>query len=152
MKQHGLTFFLFLKSVFIHLFLAALGLRCFWGTFFSCGEQGATLRHDAQASHCGGFPYSRAQAPGTDLQQSLHTGSVGCSDLAVLRCVESSRTRDQTFVPCIGKQTHPLHHQGRPGLSQMTLRQASTFSECIKVYFNVLKSTSYKIILHRCGN
>ena len=32
--------FLFLKKIFIHLFLAALGLRYFVRAFSSCGEQG----------------------------------------------------------------------------------------------------------------
>ena len=42
------------------------------------------------------------------LQRLQHTGS------AASWRVESSRTRDQTRVSCIGRWTQPLNHQGSP--------------------------------------
>ena len=86
----------------INLFLAALGLRCCVQVFSSCGER---------ASHCGGFSCCGARALGvrdsvvvarglsncgSQAQQLWHMGSVA------LWHVASSRTKDQTHVPCIG--------------------------------------------------
>ena len=57
-----------------------------------------------QVSHWGGFSCCRAWA--LDTQTSV---------AVVLRHVGSSQTRDQTYVPCIGRQIlKPLDHQGGP--------------------------------------
>ena len=115
-SQHSLFFFL---SLFIYLFLTALGLCCFGvalvQAFSSCGKWGllfvavrgllivvASLatEHRLQGSRasivaahglftCG----SRARA-----QQLWRSG------LVVPQHVESSWTRDHTCVPCIGRQ------------------------------------------------
>ena len=46
---------------------------------------------------------------------ALELGVSRCdSGLAAPGHVESSLTRDQTHVPCIGRQSHPLYHQGNP--------------------------------------
>ena len=46
------------------------------------------------------------------LEHRLH--SCGAQALVAPRHVGSSRTRDQTYVPCIGRLTHPLYHSGSP--------------------------------------
>lgn len=75
----------------------------------------------AQASHCDGFSYSKAR-PSVAVAQGLnscdsraleHAGFSDCSrwaqrlrhlSLVALLHVESSQTRDQTCVPCIGRK------------------------------------------------
>ena len=85
----------------IYLFLAVLGLLlsflcvgflCLWqtGLLSSCG---------VRASHCGGFSCWGAQALGC-----VGLSSWGHMGLVALQHVGSSRTRDQTHVPCIGRQ------------------------------------------------
>ena len=71
-------------------------------------EDGGDSSCDARASHCGGFSCCKAQALGTWVSvvvaRGLCCGHVG-----------SSPTRDQAWVPCIGRQiSYPLHHQGCP--------------------------------------
>ena len=66
---------------FIYLFLVVLGLR-------SC----------VRASHCGGFSWCVARALGMWAQQLWHTG------LVAMWQVGSSRTRNRTHVPCIGRR------------------------------------------------
>ena len=90
--------------ILFFLFLAALGLHCCAWAFSGCGERGLLSSWDAWAFHCGGFSWCRAQLQGAGLR-SWHT----C--LAALQHVESSRTRDQTCVPCTGKGSYPLYHQ-----------------------------------------
>ena len=69
-----LTFFFFftiqsfLKFLFIHLFLAVLGLHCCVLTFSSCRKQGLLSSCDAQASHCNAFSYCGAWAVEHGLQ------------------------------------------------------------------------------------
>ena len=92
----------FFKYLLIYLYLAALGVLCYTEAFSNCGEQGllcssraVVLLCGSRASHCSGFSSCRAQALG-------HVG------LAALMYVGSSRTRDQTRVPCTGR--HILNH------------------------------------------
>ena len=93
-------FKIFLKiHFFIHLFLAALGLRCCVRTLLWLQQAGAALPSGAWASHCGGFPCCGAWALGA--QASVVVRHVG---LVALRHVGSSRTRGRTRVPCIGRQ------------------------------------------------
>ena len=76
-------------DVCIYLILAALDLLCCEQAFSSCS---------AWASHHGTFSCCGAQALG-------HVGFSSCGPgLVVPQHVESSRTRDQTYVPCIGRQ------------------------------------------------
>lgn len=65
--------------------------------FSSYRGQGCSLLVNEEASHCGGFSSCRAQTLGHRLQQ-LHF-----TDLAVLRQVESSWTREFNMVPCISR-------------------------------------------------
>ena len=59
------SFFLFLKFLFIHLFLAVLGLCCFAQAFSSCDRRGIVFCCGAPASRCSGFSRCRTWAPGT---------------------------------------------------------------------------------------
>ena len=81
----------------INLFLVALGLRCSAQSFSSWGERGATLHCSTRASHCSGFSSCGAQAVGSRTQLWWRMG------LAAPPHVESSQTRDQTRIPCIGR-------------------------------------------------
>ena len=83
-------------SYFILFFLVALDLRCCVPALSSCSELGLLSSCGAQASHCGGLSCgggSRVLA-----QQIWHSG------FSCPRHVGSSWTRDQTCVPCIGRQ------------------------------------------------
>ena len=60
-----------------------------WGLLTSCG---------AQVSQCSGFSCCGAQALEGRLQELWRTGSVAPKH------VESSQTRDRTYVPCISRQ------------------------------------------------
>ena len=132
----------FIVSIFIYLFiylLAVLGLCCCMRTFSSCGRVGATLCCGVRASHCGGFSCCRARA-------SRHAGFSSCSmqaqqlwlagsreqaqqlwrrGLVALRHVGSSRTRDRTRVPCIGRRI----------LNHCTTREVSGYliQQCVHV-------------------
>ena len=57
-----LYFILFLINLFIYLFLAALGLRCYAWAFLKLQRVGAALCCGAGSSHCGGFSCCRARA------------------------------------------------------------------------------------------
>ena len=66
--------------------------------FLQLRQAGATLHRGARASHYRGLSCCRAQAPDAQAQQLWLTG------LVAPRHVESSQTRAQTHVPCIGRQ------------------------------------------------
>ena len=71
---HFIIFLLF-KILFICLlFLAALGPHCYAQAFSSCAK--CRLSCSAQASHCCGFSYCRAQALGAQASQLRPVGSV----------------------------------------------------------------------------
>ena len=107
------NFFLIFKifiSLFIYLVLAVLGLCCCAWAFSSCGEQGLLF-----VAVCGLLivvasliAEHRLQAHG--LQQLWLTGfraqaqQLWLSGLVAPWHVGSSRTRDRTCVPCIGRQ------------------------------------------------
>jgi len=61
----------------------------------------ATLLCRVWASHCGGFPCCREQAVGT---WAAVIAALGLTGIVVPRHVGSSRIRNQTHVPCIGRQ------------------------------------------------
>ena len=67
----------------------------------------------AQASHCDGFSCCTAWAPGHRAQQLRLPGSRAhdlqlCTGLVALQHVGSSRIRDRTHVPCVGRRI--LYH------------------------------------------
>ena len=103
-------FELIFKMYFIHLFIfSRVGSPLLRGLFSSFSEQGLLPSRCTWASHCGGFPCCRAQALG-------HTGFSTCDTWAqlLLQHVESSPTRNQTHVPCVGSQILYHDHQGSP--------------------------------------
>ena len=80
----------FKLKIFFNSVLVALGLHCYEGVSLVAASR-ATLGCCARASHCRGLSCCRAWAP-------EHLG------LFIARGhVESSQTRDQTHVPCIGR-------------------------------------------------
>ena len=96
-------YFLFkilLIYLFYYFFMAVLGLCCSVRTVSRCSELGvgATVCGSAWPSHCGGFSCCGARA----------LGCVGLSSwaqrLVAPQHVGSSRTKDRTCVPCIGRQ------------------------------------------------
>ena len=89
---------------FIYLFWGALGLCCCTRAFCSCGEQRLLSGCSARASHGRGF--SRRGAQALELSASvLVTHSLSCGmGLGCPTAEESSFTRDQTRVPCTGRQ------------------------------------------------
>ena len=97
------------------LWLAALGLHCSMRAFSTCSQQGLLSSCSTRASHCGGF----SCFGGRDLDMwasvvaALHASTLDsrvwaqqlwCTALVAPRAVESSRTRDRTHVPCLGRQ------------------------------------------------
>ena len=97
---------------------------------------GATLGSSAQASHCGGFFRCRAWTLGARalvvaalmlsscslqaLEQGLSSAALGLScstTCGVFQDIGIPRYRNQTYVPCIGRQILNLwDHQGSPRL------------------------------------
>ena len=57
-------FYVFLKKIFICLFLVVLGLHCYAWALSSCGESGLTSGCGTWASHCGGLSCCGAWALG----------------------------------------------------------------------------------------
>ena len=106
--------FIFLKEVlFCFVFLISFFIWLSWVFSAVCGlslaaVSRATLRCSAFSLQ--GPPELQSTGSGVPgLQELWHVGS------AALRLVESSRARDQTLVPCIGRQTfHRWTHQGSP--------------------------------------
>ena len=66
--------------------------------FLQLQQLGVTLHRGARASHCRGLSCCGSQAPHAQAQQLWLTGLVAPWH------VGSSRTRDRTCVPCIGRQ------------------------------------------------
>ena len=83
-------------STLNYIFMAALGLRCCMRAFSSCS---------VQASHCSGVSCCRAQALGHAgfRSCSVWAQQLWCMGLVALSHVGSSRTSDQTGVPCIAR-------------------------------------------------
>ena len=114
----------FLHLVF-HLFLALC--CCTWGLFSSCG---------VQASCCGGFYCCRVWAVGW-------RGFSSCGTWAEFPMyVESSWTRDQTHVPCIGRQI--LNHwTTRKVTTFLIISSTITLYNLSKLIFFFVKSNSF---------
>ena len=98
----------------INLLLCWVSVAVVWASS-GCGKQRLLSSCGVQASHHGGFSHCRAQAPG-------HKGFSSCDSWAPEHCsvivahgsvapqnVGSSRTKDQTHVPCITGRI--LNHQ-----------------------------------------
>ena len=86
------------------------GSSCCAGTSSRCGEWGLLSRCSAQASHCGSVSYCGAWTLGTRVPQVWFVGFRGWAQqfwpigFIPIWHVESSWIRDQTCVPCIGRQ------------------------------------------------
>ena len=75
--------------------------------FSSCGQQGLPSSCNMWVSHRCGFRHLGFNSCNMRAQELRLTGSIGP------RQVESSRTRDQSHVPCIGRRdSYPRYHQG----------------------------------------
>ena len=99
--------------LFIYLFLAALGLRCWLPAFSHFAERGLVSGYGAWASHWGGFSCCGAQALG-------HSGFSSGGARAYLQHVGSSWTRYQTRVPCTDRQI-PNHCTPREAPSFLSI-------------------------------
>ena len=67
---------IFILSIYLSIFLAALSLRCCVRALVAAS--GVTLRCGAQASHCGGFSCCRAQALGAQASVVAARGLSSC--------------------------------------------------------------------------
>ena len=102
-------FFIFLSFIF----LTGLGLHCCASGLLSSGVRGLLL---AAASLCKACALERMglKTCGSWAQQSnsglrLQARGLCCTGLVAPRHVGPSQTRDQSHVPCIGRQT--LNHR-----------------------------------------
>ena len=90
------------KCINLFLFLAVLGFHCCAWAFSSHGAQELLSSHSARTSHLGGVSWCGSRLWSTGTQW------LWCIDLVVPWHVESSWTRDQTRVSCIGRQRQIL--------------------------------------------
>ena len=117
----------FFYFIFLNLFLAVLGLCCCVQAFSSCGERGL-LSLRCTAFRCTGF-----SSCGTRAQQLWLVGSraqaqkLWLTGLVILQHVGSSRTRDRTCVPCIGRWI--LNHCTTREAFEAVLKRGSSTSE-----------------------
>ena len=114
----GIIIYFFI-NLFIHSFIfGCVGSSPLCEGSLQLRQAGATLHHDARASHHRGLSRCGAQAPDAQAQQSWLTGPVAP------RHVGSSQTRARTCVPCIGRQI-PNHCATReaPGMDFMELNR-----------------------------
>ena len=106
-KQDGPLFLIFKRNAVCLVIFGFAGSLLLLMAFFWLWWAGATLPWAAWASLCSGFSYCGAQAHGLFgcSWQALERGLSGCGTCALvaLRHVRSSRTRDWTCVPCIGR-------------------------------------------------
>ena len=84
--------------IFLNSFLAFLCFCCRTQAFSSLGEQGLLSNSGVRASHCCDFSFCGAWA----LEYKL--SSCGVQALVAPQHVESPQIRNQTHVPCIGRQ------------------------------------------------
>ena len=107
--------------------MVSVGLCCCMWAFSSCGEQGLIFIAVAQASHCRGFSCCGALAldRGASVVAS-HGLSSWASGLVVQQHVGSSLTRDQTLVPCVGRQTPNHCTPGKPFVFNLLRKCPST--------------------------
>ena len=114
-------------------FFTELSLQCFSQAFSSCSEWGTLSSCGVWASYCRGFSPCRAQA------LRVQTQKLWCIGWLSSRHVGSSCTRDQTCVPCIGRQI-PNH---------WTTREILTETFCLLAYILLL---FYWQIWGKCEN
>lgn len=88
------------------LFFGCAGSSLLRGLSSSCIRQ--ELLPSCRASHCGGFSCGEAQALGSWAQK------LWCMDLIAPQHVGSFRTRNQTHVSLIGRQSLYYSHQESP--------------------------------------
>ena len=88
--------FLYINGFFF--FLAVLGLCCYTWAFSSDGEGRLLPSCSVWVSQCAGSSCSEHGLQSVQAQQLQHTGSAAPCHKG------SSQTRDQTHVPCIGRQ------------------------------------------------
>ena len=89
--------------IFLNLFLAFLCLCCHTQAFSSLGEQGLLSNSGVRASHCCDFSFCGAWA------LECKPSSCGAQALVAPQHVQSPQTRNQTHVPCVGRQI--LNHR-----------------------------------------
>ena len=99
-------------------FFTELSLQCFSQAFSSCSEWGTLSSCGVWASYCRGFSPCRAQA------LRVQTQKLWCIGWLSSRHVGSSCTRDQTCVPCIGRQI-PNHWTTREVQTPLLLTHLS---------------------------
>ena len=76
--------------------------------FLSLQWVGATLHGGAWASHCSGFSCCGAQAIGLVGPKAVGFSACGAQAQLLQGTWNASRTRDQTCVPCTGREI-PIH-------------------------------------------
>ena len=99
--------------IILNLFLAALCLCCCTRAFSSFGEQGLLSNSSVRAPHCCDFSFCGACALECELS------SCGTQVLVAPQHVVSPQTRNQTHLPCIGRQI--LNHWTTRGGSRKNL-------------------------------
>ena len=113
-----LTRFVFFCFLFFNLFIfGCIGSLLLCAGFLSLRRAGSTLRCGEWACHCGGFSCCGARALGMRASVVVARGLSSCGSRALKHrlssCgaqayaswhVGSSRTRDRTCVPCIGRR------------------------------------------------
>ena len=107
-------YFFLIYLLFIYYFIfGCVGSLSLCEGFLQLQQAGATLHHDARASHYRGLSCCGAQAPDTQAQQLWLTGPVAP------RHVGSSQTRARTRVPCIGRQIVNHCTTGKPSTAYL---------------------------------
>ena len=107
-----------LSSKFLFIFGCA-GLGCYAWAFSHCQESGwgwPLSSCSMRASHYSGFSCCKAWAPRPmdPSSRSPWAQQSWCPSLAASLHVGCSQTRGQTHVPCVGRVSQPLNHQGNP--------------------------------------
>ena len=156
--------FIYLK-LFIHLFLALVGLCSCVQAFSSCSEQGLLSSCGAQVSHCGGFSCFGARLLGSGAFRSCSTrayqlwarglqsveSTVVAHGLSCATHMETSQTTDRTCVPCRWI-LNSLDHEGSP--AELFMSDAVAMSVCqgpIQCTTHRVVQTTEPICFHSSG-
>ena len=95
-SQYFISFFkIYLFSLLIFFFLAALGLRCCTWAFLWLRRVGVNLRCGVRASHCGGFSCCGAQALRIQASVVVARGLSSCVSWALEHRLSSCGARAQ---------------------------------------------------------
>ena len=84
--------------MYLFIYVAVLGLRCYTWAFSSCGVRVGgilTLHRRAQASHCGGFSCCGARAVGARASVVVALGLSSCGAWAQYLWLVGSRLQAQ---------------------------------------------------------